>query len=76
MGKEACFQSKQVTGVCDLCKEPAELMYLPLRPLGFYCERHGPACSTQSARKLTIVKGRTEVTSPILEECTKIVRLA
>jgi hypothetical protein len=45
MTNENCFQSRQVSGVCDVCQEPVSLMHLPKRPLGFYCEQHCPVCS-------------------------------
>jgi hypothetical protein len=44
MARSNCFQSRQVTGECDICKERAEIMHMPLRPLGFYCEKHCPVC--------------------------------
>jgi hypothetical protein len=75
MAKEACFQSRQVKGVCDVCGEPADLMHLPLQPLGFYCERHCPACSTQSATELSIHR-RFEVACPIVEKRARIRRAA
>jgi hypothetical protein len=74
MAKGSCFQSPQVTEVCDICREPAEVMHLPLRPLGLYCERHCPACCTPSATKRAILQRRIEVTSPIVER--RMVRLA
>jgi hypothetical protein len=40
-----CFQSRDISGVCDVCGEPAGSMHLPTRPLGFYCELHCPVCS-------------------------------
>jgi hypothetical protein len=45
MTKEKCFQSDNVSGVCDVCSEPAKKMHLPVRPLGFYCHLHCPVCS-------------------------------
>jgi hypothetical protein len=41
-----CFQSRQVTGKCDICDQSAELMHLPVRPRGFYCARHCPVCAS------------------------------
>jgi len=75
MAKETCFQSRQVTGVCDVCKEPADPMHLPLWPLGFYCERHCPACSMPSATKPATIH-RSFVTCPIVEKRVKIGRPA
>jgi hypothetical protein len=40
-----CFQSRQVTGKCDICDQSVELMHLPVRPLGFYCAEHCPVCA-------------------------------
>ena len=45
MSNDRCFQSRQVSGVCDVCGEPAKSIHLPTRPLGFYCEAHCPVCS-------------------------------
>jgi hypothetical protein len=47
MPKEPCIQSQEVTGTCDVCQGPVTLMHLPIRPLGFYCEKHCPVCSTR-----------------------------
>jgi hypothetical protein len=47
MAQKPCFQSREVTGGCDVCKRPSTLMHLPLQPLGFYCEKHCPVCSTR-----------------------------
>ena len=42
MSRDNCFQSRQVTGGVRRLqhKEPAEMMHMPLRPLGFFCEKH------------------------------------
>jgi hypothetical protein len=45
MSNENCFQSRQVSGVCDVCQEPTTSMHLPKRPLGFYCAKHCPVCA-------------------------------
>jgi hypothetical protein len=45
MSSGRCFQSQQVSEVCDVCGESASSMHLPTRPLGFYCERHCPVCA-------------------------------
>jgi hypothetical protein len=58
MAKEACFQSSEVTGACDVCKQAAPSMHLPMRPLGFYCEKHCPVCSTLSETTIGIVVSR------------------
>ena len=56
--KEPCFQSREVTGACDVCKQPTPLMHLPMRPLGFYCEEHCPVCSALSETTTGIVVSR------------------
>lgn len=58
MAKEPCFQTQDVTGACDVCKQPTTLMHLPMRPLGFYCEKHCPVCSTLSETTIGIVASR------------------
>src|SRR5262249_55244799 len=45
--KELCLQSPELTAPCDVCKQPSTLMHLPVRSLGFYCEKHCPVCSTR-----------------------------
>ena len=45
MVKEVCFQAPQLTVACDVCKQRSSLMHLPLRPIGFYCEKDCPVCS-------------------------------
>jgi hypothetical protein len=54
MAKEPCFQSREVTGACDVCKQPCTLMHLPLRPVGFFCEKHCPVCSTRCVSAIEV----------------------
>ena len=55
MSNHNCFQSRAVTGVCDVCDSPADLMHLPTRPRGIYCEKHCPACSALSIVALAAI---------------------
>ena len=55
MSNENCFQSREVTGVCDVCEAPADMMHLPTRPRGIYCEKHCPACSFTSIMALVAI---------------------
>ncbi len=64
MPRNNCFQSRQVTGVCDICKEPAENMHMPLRPLGFYCEKHCPVCPCGSRVIIAPILQRRPVAEP------------
>jgi hypothetical protein len=55
MPNDNCFQSREVTGVCDVCEAPADMMHLPTRPRGIYCEKHCPACSMSSIMALVAI---------------------
>jgi hypothetical protein len=55
MANENCFQSREVTGVCDVCEAPADMMHLPTRPRGIYCEKHCPTCSFTSIMALVAI---------------------
>jgi hypothetical protein len=55
MSHGKCFQSREVTGVCDVCDSPASLMHLPARPRGIYCEKHCPVCSMLSLTALAAI---------------------
>src|SRR5260370_13739862 len=73
MSTATCFQSREVTGSCDVCDAAADLKHLPMRPLGIYCEKHCPVCSTPSLAALAAARdrnpriykpGRQRVTAP------------
>jgi hypothetical protein len=55
MSNANCFQSREVTGVCDVCDSPADSMHLPSKPRGIYCEKHCPACSLPSMVALAAI---------------------
>ena len=51
----SCYQSKDVTGACDACGAPADMMHLPARPFGIYCEKHCPICAMASLAALAAI---------------------
>ncbi len=55
MANGRCFQSSQITGPCDVCKEPTVYMHLPAHPRGIYCDRHCPACSANVSKAVSPV---------------------
>jgi hypothetical protein len=55
MSNHHCFQSTEITGACDVCDSPADLMHLPTRPRGIYCEKHCPVCSVLSIVALAAI---------------------
>ena len=65
MSKGSCFQSRDVTGGCDVCKAPVTLMHLPVRPLGFFCEKHCPVCKMNAEAPVeTAASRRSEARKP------------
>lgn len=44
-GPRACWRSRSLEAVCDVCGANPVPVHIPMHEAGFYCGRHCPCCT-------------------------------